>query len=73
MDGGSRTTFRAQQEVLDNIQHMLVQLLTNRNNNDNGSNHNGDEHNDDLRLRSRKKVLQLMLRLLKAFRLRLHP
>ena len=40
-------TSRAQQEILDNIQQMLAQLLTNRNNNDTGSNHNEEEHNDD--------------------------
>ena len=36
-----------QQEALDNIQQMLPQLLTNRNNNDTRSNHNEEEHNDD--------------------------
>ena len=40
-------TFKAQQEALDNIQQMLAQLLTNRNNNDTGSNHNEEEHNDE--------------------------
>jgi len=40
-------TSKAQQEALDNIQQMLAQLLTNRNNNDTGSNHNEKEHNDD--------------------------
>ena len=40
-------TSKAQQEALDNIQHILAQLLTNRNNNDAGSNHNEKEHNDD--------------------------
>ena len=40
-------TSKAQQEALDNIQQILVQLLTNRNNNDAGSNHNEEEHNDD--------------------------
>ena len=40
-------TSKAQQEALDNIQQMLAQLLTNRNNNDTGSNHNEEEHNDD--------------------------
>jgi len=38
---------KAQQEALDNIQQMLAQLLTNRNNNDIGSNHNEEEHNDE--------------------------
>ena len=33
-------TSKAHQEALDNIQQMLAQLLTNRNNNDTGSNHN---------------------------------
>ena len=32
---------------MDNIQHILAQLLTNRNNNNIGSNHNEEEHNDD--------------------------
>jgi len=40
-------TSKAQQETLDNIQQMLAQLLTNRNNNDTGSNHNKEEHNDN--------------------------
>ena len=40
-------TSKAQQEALDNIQQMLAQLLTNRNNNDTGSNHNGEEYHND--------------------------
>ena len=40
-------TSKAQQEALDNIQQTLVQLLTNRNNNDVGSNHNEEEDKDD--------------------------
>ena len=40
-------TSKAQQEALDNIQQMLTQLLTNRNNNDTGSNHNEEKHNDN--------------------------
>jgi len=40
-------TSKAQQEALDNIQQMLAQLLTKRNNIDTGSNHNKEEHNDD--------------------------
>ena len=40
-------TSKTQQEALDNIQQMLAQLLTNRNNNDTGSNHNEEEHNDE--------------------------
>jgi len=40
-------TSKAQQEALDNIQQMLAQLLTNRNNNDTGSNHNEEEHCND--------------------------
>jgi len=40
-------TSKAQQEVLDNIQQMLAQLLTNWNNNDTESNHNEEKHNDD--------------------------
>ena len=39
-------TSKAQQEALDNIQQMLTQLLTSRNNNDTWSNHNEEEHND---------------------------
>jgi len=46
MEAQERTS-RAQQEALDNIQHMLAQLLVNQNTNDTGSNHNEDEHNDD--------------------------
>ena len=37
-------TFKTQQEALDNIQQMLAQLLSNRNNNDAGSNHDEEEH-----------------------------
>ena len=40
-------TSKAQQGALDNIQQMLAQLLTNRNNNDTGSNHNEKEHQND--------------------------
>jgi len=47
-------TSRAQQEALDNIQQMLAQLLTNRNNNDTWSNHNKEEHNDDERPKTEK-------------------
>ena len=42
-----KQTSKAQQKALDNIQHMLAQLLTNRNNNDTGSNHNEEEHHND--------------------------
>ena len=46
--GNSGANFKAQQEILNNIQQMmLAQLLTNRNNNDTGNNHNEEEHNDD--------------------------
>ena len=39
---------KAQQEALDNIQQMLAQLLTNRNNdNTNGSNHKNEENNNN--------------------------
>ena len=37
-------TSKTQQEALDNIQQMLAQLLSNRNNNDAGSNHDEEEH-----------------------------
>jgi len=47
-------TFRAQQEVLDIIQQMLTQLLTNQNNNDIGSYHNKEEYNDDERPKAEK-------------------
>jgi len=41
-------TFKAQQEALDNIQQILVQLLTNRNNdNTTGSNHKNEENNNN--------------------------
>ena len=45
--GSQEQTSKAQQEAMDNIQQMLAQLLTNRNNNDAGSNHNEEEHNDE--------------------------
>jgi len=53
---------------------MFAQLLTNRYNNDTGSNYNEEEHNDDeqLRLRSQRKTLPLMLKFLKASKLRSH-
>ena len=47
-------TSKAQQEALDNIQQMLAQLLTNRNNNDTGCNHNEEEHNDEEQLKTEK-------------------
>jgi len=47
-------TSKTQQEALDNIQHMLAQLLTNRNTNDTGSNHNDEEHNYDERPKTEK-------------------
>ena len=37
-------TFKTQQEALDNIQQMLAQLLSNRNDNDARSNHDDEEH-----------------------------
>ena len=37
-------TSKTQQEALDNIQQMLAQLFSNRNNNDAGSNHDEEEH-----------------------------
>ena len=40
-------TSKAQQEVLDNIQQILAQLLTNQNNNDTGSNHDEEEHHSN--------------------------
>jgi len=68
-------TSKAQQEALDNIQQMLAQLLTNRNNNDTGSNHN--ERNimmmNNPRLRSQRKVFLSMLKFLKASKLKSHP
>jgi len=42
-----KQTSKAQQEALDNIQQMLAQLLTNRNNNDTGNNHNEKEYHSD--------------------------
>jgi len=48
-------TSKAQQEALDNIQQMLAQLLTNRNNNDTGSNHNEKEHNNDAQPKEKSK------------------
>ena len=41
-------TSKVQQEILDNIQRMLTQLLTNRNNDDTtGSNHDEEENNNN--------------------------
>ena len=40
-------TSRAQQKALDNIQHVLAQLLINRNTNDTGSNRDEEEYNND--------------------------
>ena len=41
-------TSKAQQKILDNIQQILAQLLTNRNNdNTTGSNHENEENNND--------------------------
>jgi len=41
-------TFKAQQEALDNIQQILVQLLTNRkNDNTTGSNYENEENNNN--------------------------
>jgi len=39
---------RTQQETLDNIQRMLTQLLTNRNNEENSENHDWKEENKTL-------------------------
>ena len=39
-------TFRSQQEALKNIQHILAQLLINRNIKNTGSNHNEEYNND---------------------------
>jgi len=47
-------TSKAQQEALDNIQQMLAQLLSNRNDNDAESNHNEEEHNDDEQPKTKK-------------------
>ena len=41
-------TFKAQQEALDNIQQILIQLLTNqKNDNTTGSNHENEENNNN--------------------------
>jgi len=40
-------TSKAQQEALNNIQQMLAQLLTKRNNNDIESNHNEEGHHSN--------------------------
>jgi len=63
-------TSKAQHEALDNIQQMLAQLLTNRNNNDAGSNHNEEEQPKTEKL---KKVLPSMLKFLKVSKIRSHP
>jgi len=47
-------TSRAQQEALDNTQHMLAQLLANWNTNDTGSNYSEKKHNDDERPKAEK-------------------
>ena len=68
-------TSKAQQEALDNIQQILAQLLTNQNNNNTGRNHNEKEHNDDEqpKTESQRKVVPLMLKYLKASKLRSYP
>jgi len=68
-------TSRAQQETLDNVQQMLTQLLTNRNNNDIGSNHNGEDHNDNERpkIERSNESSSIDAEVIKASRLRLHP
>jgi len=66
-------TSRAQQEALENIQQMLAQFLTNWNNNDTtGSNHERKKTStmNLLRLKSQRKVFQLMSMLSKASKLR---
>ena len=52
-------TFKTKQEALDNIQQMLAQLFSNRNNNDAGSNHDEEEHlaMSSQRRRNPKRVL----------------
>ena len=48
-------TFKAQQEALDNIQHMLAQLLTNRNNDDTtGSNRDEEDNINNEHLKTEK-------------------
>jgi len=62
--------------LLDNIQQMLAQLLNNRNNDENTASNHDKEENADMeppRLKSQKEVLQLMLMLSKASKLRSHP
>ena len=52
-------TFRTQQEALDNIQRMLTQLLTNRNN-ENSENHDWEEENktpEDSNTRSHPQLM----------------
>ena len=70
-----KQTSRAQQEALDNIQQMLVQLLTNRNTNNTGSNHNEEEHNDDEQPKTEKskESFSIDVKIIKGIRLRLHP
>ena len=73
---GQEWTFRAQHVALKNIQRMLAHFLNNRNNDSTtGSNHDEEENlnNEHAMTESQKKVLQLMLMLSKASKLRLHP
>ena len=68
-------TSKAPQEALDNIQQMLAQLLTNRNNNDTESNHNEEEHHSDEQHKAEKskESSSMVPKFLKAFNLRSHP
>ena len=69
-------TFKAQQEALDNIQEILVQLLTNRNNNNTtGSNHKNEENNknEPPNTNHSKEGSSIDAKWSKAFRLRSHP
>ena len=62
-------TFRAQQEVLKNIQQMLAQLLTNWNNNDTtDSNHDGEENlnNEPLKTKKSKKSSSIDVNVIKG-------
>ena len=68
-------TSKAQQEALDNIQQMLAQLLTDRNNNDTGSDHNEQEHLNDEQPKTEKskESSSMDAEVLKGIKLRLHP
>ena len=68
-------TFKTQQEALDNIQQMLAQLLSDRNNNDAESNHDEEEHfsNEQPKPEKFKEGSSLDDEILKGLQAQSHP